>query len=71
MRIEQIIQIALDNGDNLDFAGGFMAEDQSLVRAIEESGLIFIGPRSRTVRQAGLKDETGSLRLECICCSRH
>ena len=57
-RIEQIIQIARDNGHNSIFAGyGFMAEDQSLVRAIEESGLIFIGPCSRTVRQAGLKDE--------------
>ena len=27
------------------------------MRAIEESGLTFIGPCSRTVRQAGLKDE--------------
>ena len=57
-RIEQIIQIAVDNGHNSIFAGyGFMAEDQSLVRAIEEAGLIFIGPCSRTVCQAGLKDE--------------
>ncbi len=57
-RIAQIIQIAKDNGHNSIFAGyGFMAEDQSLVRAIEESGLIFIGPCSHTVRQAGLKDE--------------
>ncbi|MGB0359192.1 MAG: biotin carboxylase N-terminal domain-containing protein, partial [Litorivicinaceae bacterium] len=57
-RIQQIIQIAKDNGHNSIFAGyGFMAEDESLVRAIEESGLTFIGPCSRTVRQAGLKDE--------------
>ena len=57
-RIKQIIQIAKDNGHNSIFAGyGFMAEDQSLVRAIEEAGLIFIGPCSRTVFQAGLKDE--------------
>ncbi|MEL0223541.1 MAG: biotin carboxylase N-terminal domain-containing protein, partial [Gammaproteobacteria bacterium] len=57
-RIQQIIQIAKDNGHNSVFAGyGFMAEDESLVRAIEESGLTFIGPCSRTVRQAGLKDE--------------
>ncbi len=57
-RIEETIRIAKDNGYNSIFAGyGFMAEDQSLVRAIEESGIIFIGPCSRTVRQAGLKDE--------------
>jgi len=57
-RIAQIIQIAKDNGHNAVFAGyGFMAEDESLVKAIEASGLTFVGPCSRTVRQAGLKDE--------------
>jgi len=57
-RIEQIIQIAKDNGHNAIFAGyGFMAEDEQLVAAIEAAGLVFIGPCSRTVRQAGLKDE--------------
>ncbi|RZO74788.1 MAG: biotin carboxylase, partial [Litorivicinaceae bacterium] len=57
-RIQQIIQIAKDNGHNSVFAGyGFMAEDESLVRAVEKSGLTFIGPCSRTVCQAGLKDE--------------
>lgn len=57
-RIAQIIQIAKDNGHNAIFAGyGFMAEDEQLVAAIEAAGLTFIGPCSRTVRQAGLKDE--------------
>jgi acetyl/propionyl-CoA carboxylase alpha subunit len=57
-RITQIIQIAKDNGHNAIFAGyGFMAEDEQLVAAVEAAGLIFIGPCSRTVRQAGLKDE--------------
>lgn len=57
-RIQQIIQIAKDNGHNAIFAGyGFMAEDERLVAEIEASGLTFIGPCSRTVRQAGLKDE--------------
>lgn len=57
-RINQIIQIAKDNGHNAIFAGyGFMAEDADLVKAIEASGLTFIGPCARTVRQAGLKDE--------------
>ena len=34
-----------------------MAEDEALVSAIEASGLNFVGPCSRTVRQAGMKDE--------------
>lgn len=57
-RIQQIIDIAHVNGYDGIFAGyGFMAEDESLVRAIEQAGLNFVGPCSRTVRQAGMKDE--------------
>ena len=57
-RIGQIINIAHDNGYNAIFAGyGFMAEDESMVSAMERAGLNFIGPCSRTVHDAGLKDE--------------
>ncbi|MGB0957085.1 MAG: biotin carboxylase N-terminal domain-containing protein, partial [Litorivicinus sp.] len=57
-RIAQIIDIAQSNGYHGIFAGyGFMAEEESLVAAIEQSGLTFVGPCSRTVRQAGMKDE--------------
>ena len=57
-RIRQIIGIARDNGYNSVFAGyGFMAEDETLVAALEEAGLNFIGPCSKTVHGAGLKDE--------------
>ncbi|MFN2327964.1 MAG: biotin/lipoyl-containing protein [Chromatocurvus sp.] len=57
-RIRQIIQIARDNGYNAVFAGyGFMAEDEAMVAAMEAAGLNFIGPCSRTVHDAGLKDE--------------
>lgn len=57
-RIRQIIQIAKENGYNAIFAGyGFMAEDEEMVRSMEEAGLNFIGPCSQTVRGAGLKDE--------------
>lgn len=57
-RIQQIIDIAHTNGYDGIFAGyGFMAEDEALVSAIEASGLNFVGPCSRTVRQAGMKDE--------------
>lgn len=57
-RIQQIIRIARENDYNSIFTGyGFMAEDEEMVRSMEEAGLNFIGPCSQTVRGAGLKDE--------------
>ena len=57
-RINQIIQIAKDNGYDSVFAGyGFMAEDEEFVAALEKAGLNFIGPNSRTQADAGKKDE--------------
>lgn len=57
-RIKQIIQIARDNGYDSIFAGyGFMAEDEEMVSSMEKAGLNFIGPCSKTVHDAGLKDE--------------
>ncbi|HKK23452.1 MAG TPA: biotin/lipoyl-containing protein, partial [Pseudohaliea sp.] len=64
-RIRQIINIAHDNGYNAVFAGyGFMAEDQAMVAAMEAAGLNFIGPCSRTVHDAGLKDEAKRTALK-------
>ena len=57
-RIKQIIEICRDHGYEYVFAGyGFMAEDASFVRAIEDAGLRFIGPGSHTQEAAGAKDE--------------
>ncbi len=57
-RVRQIIDIAKSNGYDSVFAGyGFMAEDDTFVRALEEAGLTFMGPCSYTVKAAGLKDE--------------
>lgn len=64
-RIQQIIGIAKENGYNAIFAGyGFMAEDESMVAAMETAGLTFIGPCSRTVHDAGLKDEAKRTALK-------
>ncbi len=64
-RIQQIIDIAKANGYNAIFAGyGFMAEDQAMVAAMEHAGLNFIGPCSRTVHDAGLKDEAKRTALK-------
>jgi acetyl/propionyl-CoA carboxylase alpha subunit len=58
IRIQQIINIARQNNYNSIFTGyGFMAEDENMVRAMEVAGLNFIGPCSKTVHDAGLKDE--------------
>ncbi|MDX1736107.1 MAG: biotin carboxylase N-terminal domain-containing protein, partial [Halioglobus sp.] len=65
-RIQQIINIARDNDYNAIFAGyGFMAEDENMVSAMEDAGLNFIGPCSRTVHDAGLKDEAKRTALRC------
>ena len=65
VRIQQIIKIAKDNGYNAIFAGyGFMAEDETMVAAMEEAGLNFIGPCSKTVHDAGLKDEAKRTALK-------
>ena len=64
-RIDQIIKIAKQNSYNAIFAGyGFMAEDEAMVAAMEQAGLNFIGPCSRTVHSAGLKDEAKRTALK-------
>ena len=64
-RINQIIQIAKDNGYDSIFAGyGFMAEDEEFVAAIEKAGLNFIGPCSITQARAGKKDEAKRTALQ-------
>src|SRR4029079_4834878 len=56
-RIRQIIEICREHRYEYIFAGyGFMAEDASFVRAIEQAGLKFIGPGSHTQDAAGAKD---------------
>ncbi len=65
VRIQQIISIARENGYNSIFTGyGFMAEDETMVEAMEEAGLNFIGPCSKTVHDAGLKDEAKRTALK-------
>jgi acetyl/propionyl-CoA carboxylase alpha subunit len=57
-RMNQIIQIAKENGYDSVFAGyGFMAEDEEFVATIENAELKFIGPCSTTQAKAGKKDE--------------
>jgi acetyl/propionyl-CoA carboxylase alpha subunit len=64
-RIAQIVQIAREHNYDSVFAGyGFMAEDETMVSAMEAAGLNFIGPCSRTVETAGRKDLAKRTALE-------
>jgi acetyl/propionyl-CoA carboxylase alpha subunit len=64
-RMNQIVQIAKDNGYDSVFAGyGFMAEDEEFVATIERAGLEFIGPNSVTQARAGKKDEAKRTAVE-------
>ena len=64
-RIDDIVAIAKAGNYNAVFAGyGFMAEDETMVAAMESAGLNFIGPCSRTVHDAGLKDEAKRTALK-------
>ena len=64
-RMNQIVQIAKDNGYDSVFAGyGFMAEDEEFVATLEKAGLKFIGPNSTTQARAGKKDEAKRTALE-------
>jgi acetyl/propionyl-CoA carboxylase alpha subunit len=64
-RVAQIIMIAHKHGYDSVFAGyGFMSEDEEMVRSMEQAGLIFIGPCSRTQGAAGLKDQAKRTALE-------
>src|SRR5512138_3818568 len=64
-RMQQIVQIAHDNGYDSVFAGyGFMAEDEEFVATIEKAGLKFIGPNSVTQARAGKKDEAKRTAVE-------
>src|SRR5512138_3378125 len=64
-RMNQIVQIAKDNGYDSVFAGyGFMAEDEEFVATVERAGLKFIGPNSKVQARAGKKDEAKRTALE-------
>lgn len=61
-RIHEIINIAKTNGYTHIFAGyGFMAEDYEFVKAIENSGITFMGPASHVALHVGAKDEAKKL----------
>ena len=62
LRIEEILGICSRHSYTHLFAGyGFMAEDADFIQAVEDAGVVFVGPSSRVIRKAGSKDEAKQL----------
>ena len=62
LNIQKIIDTALETGANAIHPGyGFLAENPGLPEACEQNGIIFIGPRSKTMRELGDKISARSL----------
>lgn len=58
LSISRIIEVAKSTGCRAIHPGyGFLAESHKFARACEDSGLVFIGPMSDSIRTMGLKTE--------------
>ncbi|OAN79344.1 3-methylcrotonyl-CoA carboxylase [Sulfitobacter sp. EhC04] len=65
LRGDVIIQAALDTGAQAIHPGyGFLSENPGFVDAVEQAGLVFIGPSAKAIRAMGLKDAAKALMVE-------
>ncbi len=66
LNIPMIITTALGTGADAIHPGyGFLAENPELPEACEKNGIIFIGPRSETMRQLGDKIRARNIARQC------
>lgn len=66
LNVPLIIKTALENGCDAIHPGyGFLAENPELPAACEKNGIIFIGPRSETMRLMGDKIRAKQVAREC------
>ena len=65
LRGDVIIKAALATGAQAIHPGyGFLSENPEFVGAVEQAGLVFIGPSARAIRAMGLKDAAKRLMVE-------
>jgi acetyl-CoA carboxylase biotin carboxylase subunit len=66
LNIPMIIATAQGTGADAIHPGyGFLAENPELPKACEDNGIIFIGPRSETMRQLGDKISARNIAIQC------
>ena len=65
LRRDTIISVALESGADAVHPGyGFLSEDPEFAQAVQEAGLIWIGPPAAAIRAMGLKDAAKALMQE-------
>ncbi|KAI3318462.1 pyruvate carboxylase [Xylariaceae sp. AK1471] len=63
---ERILAIAKENGATMIHPGyGFLSEDSSFARAVEEAGITFVGPSATALETFGDKIAARKVAIEC------
>ena len=67
LRGDRIIDAALETGAGAIHPGyGFLSENPDFVEAVEQAGLVFVGPSAQAIRAMGLKDRAKALMEKAV-----
>ena len=63
---DEIIKIAKEHGVNMIHPGyGFLSENEAFAQAVEDAGLIWVGPSPETINKLGDKVSARTLAISC------
>ena len=63
---DEIIKIAKEHGVNMIHPGyGFLSENEAFAQAVEDAGLIWVGPTPETINKLGDKVSARTLAIKC------